>query len=905
MGNPSTGSVKDANRPPRLDECEPDTSSVSVDLEDLIENFDEYSGKSRSISLNSFSVNQQLTNTYFSARGFSKEDETTSFHTALQDGFSLSEYQPATQMNSHNNQELLWASENHNDRDPFIPMSSFQVYWYNLVYKIEPKITLGTLLHDFERLFRLSLSPIRSLISRSPDKNLADQEGRANIFYKKEPVTIIQQVSGSFKSGELTAVMGPSGAGKTSLLNFLSRRREVGYTGQLYVENYSKRIKISTIPQHDHLPEYLTVRENLVFASRLKNTQPNYDHEKNIEKVSSLLGLYECLDTRTKKISGGQHKRLAIAQELLSKPDILILDEPTSGLDSLTCFKTINVLKDLVNLSAKKLIDPIAIVLTIHQPQQEVFDIFDRVYVMANDGIAIYDGAPGDCTQFIERHSGVKMPDEDYNPASFLIEIASGEYGVEPIKALENQVKLEFESNRSAHDVLEKSDNPRSMTDQSKQQKMKRSSSPDESFDRICDSPIRNEARQKSFLQIDQRIAKGSSMNKGNFWLKTSILSERYWLSIIRDPKQMIARILFHIFLPVCLALMMGTEPGRSNACPKFSAEYKLNELVKDDSLTSNDVQEELLLTLENMGLIFVLIYALSSANIGAITLSFTLDMQSSLKEFHNGWYPMTSYIIARFITDIPMEICLPIITLAIGYPLTGQVTGHGISDGYRVMITALAMILGSMVGTTMGMIFGAIYVGYVSTALFAAQGATLPLVFLSGFVVRTKNMSKLVYALSQMSFYRYILEIAIIARYGFNVCQCNPQLINGHDAELVGVPDRLRTFTKFWLNSYSQAEDSDVSYSPNSNLQNQTNSSSSGDDSDIFQMIAKQISLYNTYGVDVKSCKEMVPYQLYDLSLNESDLPSAFLALIISLVLIKLLLILTVKILIHFRTSL
>lgn len=903
LGARGKGVGSDEASPRMSDTQELETSSVSVDLEDIIDDFDGLSRASRSMSFNSNSMNQQYSNTYFSARGPSKDDETTSFHTALQDGFSMREFNTGTlnSTNMENTHEPLWANESSAERNNIMPLADFQVFWYNLIYRIEPKITFSTFLHDIERLFRYSLTPIHNLISRNQYKSSANRtSNQVEIFSRKEPVTIIQQISGSFKSGELTAVMGPSGAGKTSLLNFLSRRRETGYTGQLYLENYSKRIKISTIPQHDHLPEYLSVRENLMFASRLKNLQPNYDHDRNIEKVSSLLGLDDCLDTRTKKISGGQHKRLAIAQELLSKPDILILDEPTSGLDSLTCFKTVNVLKDLVRSSAKKLIDPIAIVITIHQPQQEVFDIFDKVYVMANDGIAIYNGPPEQCTQFIEQYSGIQMPDKDYNPASFLIEIASGEYGIEPIKALEKRVKLEFESNRkSPHNSLEKSDNHQNFTDRAKQ-KMKRSVSREESSNELGDVPDWCDTRHKSFLSIDQRIAKGSSMNKGNFWLKTRILSERYWLSIIRDPKQMIARILFHIFLPVCLAFMMGTEPGRSNACPQFKSEYQLNDLVKSNNLTSNDVQEELLLTLENMGLIFVMIYALSSANIGAVTLSFTLDMQSSMKEFHNGWYSMTSYIFARFITDIPMEICLPIITLAIGYPLTGQVTEHGISDGYRFLITALAMILGSMVGTTMGMIFGAIYVGYVSTALFAAQGATIPLVFLSGFVVRTKNMSKLVYALSGMSFYRYIIEIAVISRYGFNVCPCNPQSINGRDAELVGVPEKLKTFTQFWLNSYGETDD----VSP-VDILNSTSQVESTTDPDIFQLIAKQISFYNTYGLEINSCKDVVPYQLHDLSLKESDLPFSFLALIASLVLMRLMLILIVKILIHFRTSL
>lgn len=906
-----------------------EAGSASVNLEDIIDNFD---GPSTTQSLASFSNIQS--NTYYSVEEIVKSDE-TSFHTASVDGFPLNDYDIQHQISSNNplqaGQDLLWA----NDADSSSTPTNFQVFWDDLIYRIEPKIILASFWFGLRQTFKTNFSSIFNFFTRQTgNETYGSYSDRVNQLYRKEPITIIQQISGSFRSGELTAVMGPSGAGKTSLLNFLSRRREAGYTGQLYVDNTHRKLKISTIPQNDHLPEYLTVSENLMFASRLKNTKPNYDHEKNIRRVSTLLGLDDCLETRTKKISGGQHKRLSIAQELLSRPDILVLDEPTSGLDSLTCYKTLSVLKNLVKSSAKKLIDPIAILVTIHQPQQEVFDIFDKVYVMANGGMVIYDGPPEKCIQFIEKHSTIETQClEDVNPASFLIEIASGEYGVNPIKALERQVKMEFAKSRKKYKdqifashtknknnlQIFHNNGHQPYTYNTSQDTVdveldaNRITSADNAHDESkqalrygrSNTGIQNgkeKRNRKLFLYVDQRIAKGSSMNKGNFWMKTKILSERYWISITRDPKQLIARIIFHIFLPICMAVIMGTEPGKANACPNFSAEYNLRDLVKDD--TNDSVQLELLLTLENIALIYVLIYALSTANIAATTLSFTLDMQSSLKEFHNGWYSMSSYITARFVTDIGVEICLPILTLVIAYPLTGQMTHHGLANGYRIAITAVAMILGSMVGTTLGMIFGAIYVGYVSTALFASQGATLPLVFLSGFIVRTKNMSALVYGLSHLSFYRHILEIAVIARYGFNVCNCDPKTITGQDAKLVGVSPRLKAITSYWMSSLNDNLDDEMIANETISSNTTTVAKTEVDD-DIFQTFAKQISLYNTNGVHVKSCSDVKPYQLYDLTLSESDLPTIFLALIILLILIRLLLLLVVKLVLHFRTSL
>ena len=857
---------------------EPETLSASVELEDIIDEYDEPSGKSRNTSVLSFPNWVQPSQSYFSLSG-TKDDETTSFYSALQDGFSLDEYE----LRNKYGQEFLW--NNSREKDVMLQRSNFQVSWSNLTYKIKPKPSIGELWSELSH--RLTLRPLTKIIYRTKSKSYTCNEGGEQYPGARQPVTILQHINGYFRSGELTGILGPSGAGKTSLLNILSRRREEGFTGHLCVNGSDHRVRINSIPQHDHLPEYLTVRENLTFASRLKNPNPDQDHEKNVQRVSNLLGLDQCLDTRTKKISGGQLKRLAIAQELLSKPDILILDEPTSGLDSMTCLKTLMVLKD-IKASAKKIIDPMAIVLTIHQPQHEAFDLFDKVYVMASGGRVIYHGAPEKCTEFVETYAGIRMPSQDYNPASFLVEIASGEFGQEPIDALERQVRLEFERE---HDSCPSSANQFVQTlpiEKDTPQFSTPHGSRNCGIDRIS---LQSETpRLESPLYLDPGLAKGSSMNEGHFFIRTMILTQRCWVSYLRDSKQMAARILFHILLPFGMAFMMGIEPGRSNACPNFSPEYALNKIISSDEYINPNVQEELLLTLENIGVLFITIYSCISANIAVMTLIFTIDMQSSLKEFYNGWYSMNSYIIARLLSNIPLDIMLPTATIALAYVFTGQNTGQGsLSDTYRIIITALAVILSSSIGQMMGMIFGAIYVGHITTALFASQGATLPFVLLSGFVARLKNMSKFVRVMSMTSFYRHCLEVTFIARYGYNVCACDRSKVDGREVVMTGVSEDLESFIKYWTNTQRE----------------QQNYNSTVEDENMFQLIAKQVSLYNTYGVDIKSCNQVVPFQLHEFGLTESDLPNSFLALFISLLTMMLLLFIIVKLLITYRTSL
>lgn len=887
---------------------EQETPSASVELEDIIQDYDAATRPSISNSFASSLNLRSQSQTFFTADG-KGTDDSTSFYSALQDGFSLNQYdcrKPSE--HSINNDDFSWVSVDSNEKDMMLPKSNFQVFWSDVSYKIEPTITFFGLWYEFEQFCKSTVPSLLTRHSWSYDVKKP--------CTKNEPVTIIQELSGSFKTGELTGVMGPSGAGKTSLLNFLARRRDEGYTGQLYLENSNRRVRINTIPQHEHLTDYLTVRESLTYASKLKNSSiANFDHEKAIEQVSNLLGLEGCLDTRVKKISGGQSKRLAIAQELLSKPDILILDEPTSGLDSRTCYRTVSVLKDITKSAARGLIEPIAILLTIHQPQQEVFDLFDKIYVMARGGLAIYNGPPHECLEFVEKYAGIQIPDKDYNPASFLIEIASGEYGEEPIKALADRVKFEFAENRAkALDrnaaVLEKQVQLSDKQQNEKANRFNINMNTEKIFETNPEIIQRfstpNGTKPKQFNYIDPKLgsssAKGSSAFKGHFLRNTIILTKRCWLSQLRDPKQLICRVVFSIFLPCILAWWMTEIPGKANACPKFKAQYKLADLIKDDDLTSTAVQEEMLLSLENLSLLFVLLYATSCANMCATTLSFTLDLQSSLKEFYNGWYSMPSYLTARFIAEIPLEIILPSLVILIGFPLSGQIQNYDLMDGYRLLFAAAGSILASMACQTMGMVFGAIYLGHVSTALFAVQGASLPLVFLSGFVVRTKNMSKFVYLLSYFSYYRFSLDIALISRYGYDVCKCDPSSITGKEAEIVGVPSKAKSFTQYWIDQQSTVEDTNQVV----NSTNQASNSTVEDENDdIFQLFAQQVSLYNSNGVVIRSCEDVKPFTLHDLSLSEKDMVPCFIGLIILVIGMKIALFIIVKLVLRFRTAL
>lgn len=163
---------------------------------------------------------------------------------------------------------------------------------------------------------------------------------------------LLKDVDVVFPAGELTAILGGSGAGKTSLLNTLLHRISSNLTkkGSIYF-NGTKDPSLrmingvsSYVRQDDNfLLSHLTVRETLRYAAdlRMDSSISQADKYAKVEDILDLLGLRDCADvivgsSAVKGCSGGQRRRVSIGIQLVTEPACLFLDEPTSGLDALT-----------------------------------------------------------------------------------------------------------------------------------------------------------------------------------------------------------------------------------------------------------------------------------------------------------------------------------------------------------------------------------------------------------------------------------------------------------------------------------------------------------------------------------------------------------------------------------------
>ena len=246
----------------------------------------------------------------------------------------------------------------------------------------------------------------------------------------KQPLTLLDKVSVSIYPSELVGLMGGSGAGKTTMMLSLNGY-EKPTSGRVYVNgedlyaNYDRfRGLIGYLPQDDIIHGQLTVAESLYFTARLRLPSDTTEHEieQRITRVLDQLKLTNQKDqligtTDEKVLSGGQRKRVNLAQELVTDPVLLFLDEPTSGLSSQDTDDVMDVLRGLAD-------DGHTIVFVLHQPSREVFGRMDHVLFLAKGGRLAYFGPTSpdsyDYFQVSERKPGELVKQVQAKPAQDL-----------------------------------------------------------------------------------------------------------------------------------------------------------------------------------------------------------------------------------------------------------------------------------------------------------------------------------------------------------------------------------------------------------------------------------------------------------------------------------------------------
>ena len=250
-----------------------------------------------------------------------------------------------------------------------------------------------------------------------------------NVAYNLNGKQILSGIQGIALPGQLMAIMGASGAGKTTFLDILARKNKRGYVeGNFYVNGEKVndnefRSVVGFVDQEDTMLPTLTVHETIMTSAllRLPRDMNISIKEQRVYEVERQLGIYAIKDQligseegNGRGISGGEKRRVGIACELVTSPSILFLDEPTSGLDAFNAF---NVVECLVTLAKNY---NRTVIFTIHQPRSNIVALFDHLVLLAK-GRAVYSGPYASCQNYFD-HIGYTCP-PGFNIADYLVDL--------------------------------------------------------------------------------------------------------------------------------------------------------------------------------------------------------------------------------------------------------------------------------------------------------------------------------------------------------------------------------------------------------------------------------------------------------------------------------------------------
>ncbi|KAM3084061.1 FAD-dependent urate hydroxylase [Clarireedia jacksonii] len=250
-----------------------------------------------------------------------------------------------------------------------------------------------------------------------------------NVSYSLNGKQILHGIQGVAHPGEIMAIMGASGAGKTTFLDILARKNKRGVVqGNFYVNgekvtDAEYKSVVGFVDQEDAMLPTLTVHETIMTSAllRLPRDMGRAAKEQRVFEVERQLGISHIKDSligsedgKGRGISGGEKRRVGIACELVTSPSILFLDEPTSGLDAYNAF---NVIECLVTLAKNY---KRTVIFTIHQPRSNIVALFDRLLLLAK-GRTVYSGEFNLCQDYFDR-IGYSCP-PGFNIADYLVDL--------------------------------------------------------------------------------------------------------------------------------------------------------------------------------------------------------------------------------------------------------------------------------------------------------------------------------------------------------------------------------------------------------------------------------------------------------------------------------------------------
>ena len=232
-------------------------------------------------------------------------------------------------------------------------------------------------------------------------------------------IRLLDGVSLSVRPNEFVGFLGPSGAGKTTLMDAMNGTRPA-QSGNVLINNLdlyrhldSLKQAIGYVPQDDIIHRELTVYRTLYYVAKLRLSRDvsRTEINRSIEEVLDVTGLTERRNVPINQLSGGQRKRVSIAVELITKPSVIFLDEPTSGLDPATEERIMKLFRQIAESGR-------TVIMTTHA--MENVKLFDKIVVMMRGKLVFY-GTPDDALKYLNAKSFKGLFDKLEKPVEDLI----------------------------------------------------------------------------------------------------------------------------------------------------------------------------------------------------------------------------------------------------------------------------------------------------------------------------------------------------------------------------------------------------------------------------------------------------------------------------------------------------
>ncbi|EEY62818.1 ATP-binding Cassette (ABC) Superfamily [Phytophthora infestans T30-4] len=249
-----------------------------------------------------------------------------------------------------------------------------------------------------------------------------------------EEKQLLRGVTAHFEPGRMVALMGSSGAGKTTLMDVIAGRKTGGrIVGEIMVNGEPKNpATFSRIAayceQMDIHSEAASIYEALVFSADLR-LPPTFSKEQRMNLVNETLELLELQPIASAMIgnlSVEQKKRVTIGVEVVANPSILFLDEPTSGLDARSAIIVMRGVQSIARTGR-------TILCTIHQPSISIFELFDGLLLLQRGGYTAYFGDLGEesskMLEYFATIPGTLEIRPQYNPATYMMEVIGAGIG--------------------------------------------------------------------------------------------------------------------------------------------------------------------------------------------------------------------------------------------------------------------------------------------------------------------------------------------------------------------------------------------------------------------------------------------------------------------------------------------